>query len=186
MKRDGTAGRGPAPDTPAAAAARKAQVDAVMWRQIAREIRSLESAKAGQPPLASSDEIWRSIRFMLRRLDIPVEVLLYIDKLQIKRKRNRPLLTIEQRTIAAADLVERVESLTSELRGRGIKKAQQSAIARLAEAGAPHVITPEALSRKYRDAIKELRNWPDFAASHPPRARKRVASSQKTAGKPPT
>jgi hypothetical protein len=197
VKRNGSAGREPPPDTPAAAAERKAQVDAEMWRQIVSEIRRLEGAKAGQPPLATADEIWNSIRFMLRRRNIPVEVLLFMDKLQVKQSKHRPSWTIEQRTLAAVNLIESIDSLTSELRSGGKRNAQQMAIAqRAAEATAeaaaeaakaglppPSEIEPETLARRYREKIEDLRRlWPsdtDFAASHPPRPKKTASPKRR-------
>ena len=168
MKKSGSAGPEPPPDTPAAAAARKAQVDAYMWRVIAHEIRRLKSAKACKPPLASHDEIWDSIRSMLRRQDIPVEVLLFIDELQIKRSKNRPPLTIEQRTIAALERFDDIEQLTAEARNGGANDPQQRAFERAAAREKKSKLTIE---RRYRADLEELRAWPDFAADHPRRAR---------------
>ena len=153
MKREGGAGREPSPDTPAAAAARKAQVDAVMWRQIVREIRKLESAKAGQPPLATADEIWRSIRFMLGRQNIPVEAVRFLGKLQIKREKHRPPLTFEQRMWRAVALVDRVDVETSKRRIDGIEEPESVAIEQLANADS---MTVKAFRRKYQKAVEFL------------------------------
>jgi hypothetical protein len=153
VKREGGAGREPSPDTPAAAAARKAQVDAEMWRSIVREIRRLESAKAGQPPLATADEIWGSIRFMLGRQNIPVEAVRFLGKLQIKREKHRPPLTFEQRMWRAVALVDRVDVETSKRRIDGIEEPESVAIERLANA---HSMTAKAFRRKYQKAVELL------------------------------
>jgi hypothetical protein len=161
---------------------RLAGVDPIEARRTERTEAKLESAKATTLPLSAFlwDEIVRLIRrptsdpaditafiqSTLHRQEqtpIPPEAQLYLARLlagEIKQSKGRPTSTLERRTIVASDFVERVERLVGEC------GTQRSAFEKIAREDR---LLVESIERKYRKAIEELRAWPDFAASHPPK-----------------
>jgi hypothetical protein len=138
---------------PRTAPAEAQKISAFLWGEVARAIRRDAN------PIEIND--W--IETALSRPEIPNEVRRYIVNgiNGIKRSPHRPKSTYEQRTMAAIELVERVERLTVEFGAAGAKQPQQAAFSKLANGK-----NKGTIERKYRAALELLRAWPDFVEWH--------------------
>jgi hypothetical protein len=121
---------------------------------------ALRLLRSGAPTAEVDDFIRAIFRRQEPTVSLPAELQAYIAQWRgMKPTIGRPRPTPEQKTLAAANMVESVERLTSEFRRDGANAPRQSAFEALA---LTQRRSADVVNREYRAALKELRAWPDF------------------------